>query len=33
MVLRDGRLAFEGGQERLEASRDPYVMKFVKARN
>jgi phospholipid/cholesterol/gamma-HCH transport system ATP-binding protein len=32
MVLRDGRLVFEGDQNRLEASPDPYVCKFVKAR-
>jgi len=32
MVLRDGRLVFEGGQGRLEASPDPYVRKFVKQR-
>jgi phospholipid/cholesterol/gamma-HCH transport system ATP-binding protein len=33
MVLQEGRLIFEGGQERLEASHDPYITKFVKARN
>jgi phospholipid/cholesterol/gamma-HCH transport system ATP-binding protein len=33
MVLREGRLVFEGGQERLEESHDPYITKFVKARN
>jgi phospholipid/cholesterol/gamma-HCH transport system ATP-binding protein len=32
MVLREGRLVFEGGQERLEASSDSYVRKFVKQR-
>ncbi len=32
MVLREGRLAFEGSQERLEASRDSYICKFVKPR-
>jgi phospholipid/cholesterol/gamma-HCH transport system ATP-binding protein len=32
MVLRDGRLIFEDSQERLEASKDPYITKFVKAR-
>jgi phospholipid/cholesterol/gamma-HCH transport system ATP-binding protein len=32
MVLCEGRLVFEGGQERLEASPDPYVSKFVKRR-
>jgi phospholipid/cholesterol/gamma-HCH transport system ATP-binding protein len=32
MVLREGRLVFEGDQDRLEASRDPYVCKFVKPR-
>ena len=32
MVLREGRLIFEGDQDRLEASRDPYISKFVKQR-
>ncbi len=32
MVLREGRLIFEGDQDRLEASTDPYVCKFVKQR-
>jgi phospholipid/cholesterol/gamma-HCH transport system ATP-binding protein len=32
MVLREGRLIFEGEQEPLEASRDPYISKFVKQR-
>jgi phospholipid/cholesterol/gamma-HCH transport system ATP-binding protein len=32
MVLRQGRLVFEGDQDRLEASTDPYVCKFVKKR-
>jgi phospholipid/cholesterol/gamma-HCH transport system ATP-binding protein len=32
MVLREGRLVFEGDQDRLEASPDPYVRKFVKPR-
>jgi phospholipid/cholesterol/gamma-HCH transport system ATP-binding protein len=32
MVLREGRLVFEGSQDRLEASQDPYVCKFVKPR-
>ena len=31
MVMREGRLVFEGDQDRLEASRDPYISKFVKA--
>jgi phospholipid/cholesterol/gamma-HCH transport system ATP-binding protein len=30
MVLREGRLVFEGSQAELEASQDPYVSKFVK---
>ncbi len=30
LVLRDGRLVFEGSQRELEASTDPYVQKFVK---
>ena len=32
MVLREGRLVFEGDQDTLESSTDPYVMKFVKKR-
>ena len=32
MVLREGRLIFEGPQSELEASQDPYVAKFVKRR-
>jgi phospholipid/cholesterol/gamma-HCH transport system ATP-binding protein len=32
MVLRDGRLIFEGDQDLLEASGDPYVKQFVKPR-
>lgn len=32
MVLREGHLTFEGSQTELEASRDPYVRKFVKPR-
>jgi len=32
MVLKEGRLIFEGGQERLESSADQYVCKFVKPR-
>ncbi|HKE21124.1 MAG TPA: ATP-binding cassette domain-containing protein [Bryobacteraceae bacterium] len=32
MVLREGRLVFEGDQNRLEGSPDPYVRKFVKQR-
>jgi phospholipid/cholesterol/gamma-HCH transport system ATP-binding protein len=30
MVLREGRLIFEGNQAELEASADPYISKFVK---
>jgi phospholipid/cholesterol/gamma-HCH transport system ATP-binding protein len=30
MVLRDGRLAFEGAEDELEGSPDPYLMKFVR---
>jgi phospholipid/cholesterol/gamma-HCH transport system ATP-binding protein len=30
MVLRDGRLVFEGSQADLEASSDSYITKFVK---
>jgi phospholipid/cholesterol/gamma-HCH transport system ATP-binding protein len=32
MVMREGRLVFEGDQDRLEASPDQYVRKFVKQR-
>ena len=32
MVLREGRLVFEGNQDRLEAETDPYISKFVKRR-
>jgi phospholipid/cholesterol/gamma-HCH transport system ATP-binding protein len=32
LVLQDGRVIFEGAQEQLEASHDPYVSKFVKQR-
>jgi phospholipid/cholesterol/gamma-HCH transport system ATP-binding protein len=32
MVLREGRLIFEGDQNRLEVSEDPYIRKFVKQR-
>jgi len=32
MVLREGRLVFEGQQAELEASKDPYISKFVKHR-
>jgi phospholipid/cholesterol/gamma-HCH transport system ATP-binding protein len=30
MVLREGRLVFEGKQAELEACSDPYISKFVK---
>lgn len=30
MVLREGRLIFEGDQAELESSTDPYISKFVK---
>jgi phospholipid/cholesterol/gamma-HCH transport system ATP-binding protein len=32
MVLKEGRLIFEGDQDSLEASQDVYVSKFVKPR-
>ena len=32
MVLREGRLVFEGNQDQLEASQDDYISKFVKRR-
>ncbi|HTX36319.1 MAG TPA: ATP-binding cassette domain-containing protein [Bryobacteraceae bacterium] len=32
MVMREGRLIFEGNQDRLEASDDSYIRKFVKPR-
>ncbi len=33
MVMREGKLIFEGEQDELEASRDPYIEKFVKHTN
>jgi phospholipid/cholesterol/gamma-HCH transport system ATP-binding protein len=30
MILREGRLVFEGQQDELEACTDAYVSKFVK---
>jgi phospholipid/cholesterol/gamma-HCH transport system ATP-binding protein len=30
MVMREGRLVFEGDQDELEANRDSYLSKFVK---
>ncbi|SPE37783.1 ABC transporter related [Candidatus Sulfopaludibacter sp. SbA6] len=32
MVLKEGRLVFEGDQDRLESSTDVYISKFVKHR-
>jgi phospholipid/cholesterol/gamma-HCH transport system ATP-binding protein len=32
MVLKEGRLIFEGDQDSLESSTDPYIAKFVKQR-
>jgi len=32
MVLKEGRLIFEGDQDLLEASQDVYISKFVKQR-
>jgi phospholipid/cholesterol/gamma-HCH transport system ATP-binding protein len=32
MVMREGRLIFEGDQDRLEQTADPYILKFVKQR-
>ena len=32
MVLRDGRLVFEGDQDRLESTADDYISKFCKQR-
>jgi phospholipid/cholesterol/gamma-HCH transport system ATP-binding protein len=32
MVMREGRMVFEGPQEQLEASSDAYVARFVKQR-
>jgi hypothetical protein len=29
MVMKDGRVVFEGTQNELEASQDDYVQKFV----
>jgi len=33
MVLHEGQLVFEGEQDQLEASQDPYISKFVKQRS
>ena len=33
MVMNEGKLVFEGTQPELEASTDPYVMKFVPKRS
>jgi phospholipid/cholesterol/gamma-HCH transport system ATP-binding protein len=33
MVMQEGRLVFEGPQDRLEASSDPYISRFVKHAN
>ena len=33
MVLREGQLVFEGEQDQLEASTEPYISKFVKQRS
>jgi phospholipid/cholesterol/gamma-HCH transport system ATP-binding protein len=30
MVMREGRLIFEGDQDELESSKDPYIGRFVK---
>jgi len=30
LVMRDGRLIFNGNQDEIEASEDPYIRKFVK---
>ena len=30
VVLGEGRIVFEGTQEKLEASEDPYISKFAK---
>jgi phospholipid/cholesterol/gamma-HCH transport system ATP-binding protein len=32
MVMKEGRLIFEGDQDTLEASKDPYISKFCKHR-
>jgi ABC-type transporter Mla maintaining outer membrane lipid asymmetry ATPase subunit MlaF len=32
MVMKEGKLIFEGDQDQLEASKDPYICKFVKQR-
>jgi phospholipid/cholesterol/gamma-HCH transport system ATP-binding protein len=32
MVMKEGRLIFEGHQDELEASRDPYISKFHRQR-
>jgi len=32
MVMKEGRLVFEGDQDTLESTKDPYISKFVKPR-
>jgi hypothetical protein len=32
MVMKEGRLIFESDQDAIEASKDPYIGKFVKQR-
>src|ERR1035437_2813809 len=32
MVMKEGRLIFESDQDAIEASNDPYIIKFVKQR-
>ena len=33
LVMKEGRLTFEGDQDELESSQDPYISKFYKHRN
>jgi phospholipid/cholesterol/gamma-HCH transport system ATP-binding protein len=33
MLMKEGRLIFEGDQDELEASQDPYISQFYKHRN
>ena len=32
MLMKEGRLIFEGDQDEFEASNDPYISKFYKRR-
>jgi len=33
IVMKEGKIIFDGGQEELEKQHDPYISKFVKKPN